>query len=67
MSPERGIDFRSLPEQQRFSEIERLGQHLMAEVGRVVPALPVSLVASAISAQASGACRASSSKARCSS
>ena len=45
---ERGIDFRSLPEQQRFSEIERLGQHLMAEVGRVVPALPVSLVASAI-------------------
>jgi glycerol-3-phosphate O-acyltransferase len=45
---ERGIDFRSLPEQQRFSEIERLGQHLMAEVGRVVPALPVTLVASAI-------------------
>jgi glycerol-3-phosphate O-acyltransferase len=45
---ERGIDFRSLPEQQRFSEIERLGHHLMAEVGRVVPALPVSLVASAI-------------------
>jgi glycerol-3-phosphate O-acyltransferase len=45
---ERGIDFRSLPEQQRFAEIERLGQHLMAEVGRVVPALPVSLVASAI-------------------
>jgi glycerol-3-phosphate O-acyltransferase len=45
---ERGIDFRSLPEQQRFAEIERLGQHLMAEVGRVVPALPVSLVASAM-------------------
>jgi glycerol-3-phosphate O-acyltransferase len=45
---ERGIDFRALPEQQRFSEIERLGQHLMAQVARVVPALPVSLVASAI-------------------
>ena len=45
---ERGVDIRSLPEQQRFAEIERLGVRLMAEVGRVVPALPVSLVASAI-------------------
>ncbi len=45
---ERGIDFRALAEEQRFAAIERLGQHLMAEVGRVVPALPVSLVASAI-------------------
>ena len=45
---ERGVDFRALPEEQRFAEIERLGQRLMREVGRVVPALPVSLVASAI-------------------
>ena len=45
---ERGIDLRALPEEQRFAEIERLGQRLMGEVGRVVPALPVSLVASAI-------------------
>lgn len=45
---ERGTDFRALPEQQRFAEIERLGQRLMAEVGRVVPALPVSLVATAM-------------------
>jgi glycerol-3-phosphate O-acyltransferase len=45
---ERGTDVRSLPEEQRFAEIERLGQRLMREVGRVVPALPVSLVASAI-------------------
>ena len=48
ISAARGIDFRALPEEQRFAEIERLGQHLMEEVGRVVPALPVSLVASAI-------------------
>lgn len=45
---ERGCDLRALPEGQRFAEIERLGQRLMTEVGRVVPALPVSLVASAI-------------------
>jgi len=44
----RSIDFRALPEAQRFAEIERLGQKLMEAVGRVVPALPVSLVASAI-------------------
>jgi glycerol-3-phosphate O-acyltransferase len=45
---ERGIDFRALPEQRRFAEIEALGLRLMHEVGRVVPALPVSLVATAI-------------------
>jgi glycerol-3-phosphate O-acyltransferase len=45
---ERGIDFRALPAEQRFAEIERLGNRLMHEVGRVVPALPVSLVATAI-------------------
>jgi len=41
----RGIDFRTLREPQRGAEIARLGGRLMAEVGRVVPALPVSLVA----------------------
>ena len=45
---ERGADLRLLPEQQRFAEIERLGQRLLREVGHVVPALPVSLVASAL-------------------
>jgi glycerol-3-phosphate O-acyltransferase len=45
---ERGVDFRALPETQRFAEIDQLGQRLMREVGHVVPALPVSLVASAI-------------------
>ncbi len=44
----RSIDFRALPEAQRFAEIERLGQKLMEVVGRVVPALPVPLVATAI-------------------
>ncbi|MBO0742576.1 MAG: 1-acyl-sn-glycerol-3-phosphate acyltransferase [Hyphomicrobiaceae bacterium] len=45
---ERGTDLRLLTEEHRFAEIERLGQHLLREVGRVVPALPVSLVASAL-------------------
>jgi glycerol-3-phosphate O-acyltransferase len=46
----RSIDFRALPESERFAEIERLGQKLMEAVGRVVPALPVSLVATAVQA-----------------
>ena len=45
---DRAIDFRSLAAEPRFAEIDRLGQRLMQEVGRVVPALPVSLVATAI-------------------
>ena len=42
------MDFRKLEKVQRFSEIEKLGTYLMKEVGRVVPALPVSLVSSAL-------------------
>lgn len=45
---ERGVDLRALPAEARFAEIERLGNRLMHEVGRVVPALPVSLVATAV-------------------
>jgi glycerol-3-phosphate O-acyltransferase len=45
---ERGIDFRGLDETRRFAEVERLGQMLMRKVGEVVPALPVSLVATII-------------------
>jgi glycerol-3-phosphate O-acyltransferase len=45
---DRALDLRSLAAEPRFVEIERLGQRLMQEVGRVVPALPVSLVATAI-------------------
>src|SRR5437762_11995453 len=40
-----GIDFRTLDEKRRFAEIERLGTVLMDKVGQVIPALPVSLVA----------------------
>jgi glycerol-3-phosphate O-acyltransferase len=45
---ERGVDLRALAPEPRFAEIGRLGNRLMYEVGRVVPALPVSLVATAI-------------------
>jgi glycerol-3-phosphate O-acyltransferase len=42
------IDFRELPEAERFAEVEKLGAKLMHAVGKVVPALPVSLVATAM-------------------
>jgi glycerol-3-phosphate O-acyltransferase len=42
---DQGVDFRTLDETRRFAQIERLGQKLMRKVGDVVPALPVSLVA----------------------
>jgi len=45
---EHGIDFRTLNENRRFAEVEQLGQMLMRKVGEVVPALPVSLVATVI-------------------
>lgn len=42
------IDFRTLAPEPRHAEIEKLGNKLMAAVGRVVPALPVSLVSTAM-------------------
>lgn len=45
---DRNIDFRTLTPEVRHAEIERLGNELMQAVGRVVPALPVSLVATAL-------------------
>jgi glycerol-3-phosphate O-acyltransferase len=45
---ERHVDFRTMPGDARHIEIERLGTQLMNAVGRVVPALPVSLVATAL-------------------
>jgi glycerol-3-phosphate O-acyltransferase len=45
---EGGVDFRILDPERRFAEVERLGHHLMQAVGRVVPALPVSLVATSL-------------------
>lgn len=43
-----GIDFRLLAPDARHTETEKLGNRLMQAVGRVVPALPVSLVATAM-------------------
>jgi len=45
---ENGFDFRTLPETTRNERIAELAAVLMAQVGRAVPALPVSLVASAV-------------------
>jgi glycerol-3-phosphate O-acyltransferase len=42
------IDFRTLAPGPRHAEIERLGIRLMDAVGRVIPALPVSLVSTAM-------------------
>ena len=42
----RGIDFRALDPPSRFEAVERLGGELLAAIARVVPVLPVSLVAS---------------------
>ncbi|ETW94100.1 MAG: hypothetical protein ETSY1_36300 [Candidatus Entotheonella factor] len=39
------IDFRTLSGEDRFTQVEALGQELMRAVGHVVPVLPVSLVA----------------------
>ena len=46
----RGLDinFSRLPPETRFAEVEKLGQHLMAKVERLVPVLPVALVAAAV-------------------
>ena len=44
----RKIDFRVLAAEPRRIEVERLGNELMEAVGRVVPALPVSLVSTAM-------------------
>jgi glycerol-3-phosphate O-acyltransferase len=41
----RGIDFRSLSDTERHREVERVAQAVMDTVARVIPVLPVSLVA----------------------
>ena len=45
---EAGIDFRLLAPDARHAATEKLGNRLMQAVGRVVPALPVSLVSTAM-------------------
>ena len=44
----RGVDFDHLDREQRHTEVAALGRHLMAEVGRLVPVLPVPLVAAVL-------------------
>jgi glycerol-3-phosphate O-acyltransferase len=43
----RGLVFRSMTREERFRRVEELAAVLMSSVGRVVPVLPVSLVATA--------------------
>jgi glycerol-3-phosphate O-acyltransferase len=44
----RGIDFDHLGREARQAEVAALGRHLMGEVGRLVPVLPVPLVATVL-------------------
>jgi glycerol-3-phosphate O-acyltransferase len=53
---ERGIDFRTLPREERYLEMETLAASLMRSVGNVVPVLPVSLVATALLRFPGGCC-----------
>ena len=46
---ERGLDFPRLSKDERFAQVGALARHLMERVGRLVPALPVPLVASVLS------------------
>jgi glycerol-3-phosphate O-acyltransferase len=42
---ERGIDFRKLAKEERYARVAELGDHLMQSVGKLIPVLPVPLVA----------------------
>ena len=43
----RGVDFRALPREEHSRRLEELARELMESVARVIPAVPVSLVATA--------------------
>ncbi len=45
---ENAVDFRNIEGEQRFAEVEKLGQRLMKSVGAAIPVLPTSLVASVL-------------------
>jgi glycerol-3-phosphate O-acyltransferase len=45
---ERSIDFRKLSKEDRSRAVAELGHHLMDEVGRLIPVLPVPLVATVL-------------------
>jgi glycerol-3-phosphate O-acyltransferase len=42
---EKHLNFRCMSDDQRHHEVERLGNHVMSEIGRVIPVTPVALVA----------------------
>ncbi len=44
-SAQRGIDIERLPKEARQAEVAALGRHLMEQVGRLIPVLPVPLLA----------------------
>lgn len=52
---ERDIDFRKLAKDDRIREVSALGRHLMDQVGRLIPVLPVPLVARVLLAVEAGA------------
>ncbi len=47
-SAARGIAFDRLPREPRQAEVAALGQHLMAQIGSLIPVLPVPLVATVL-------------------
>jgi glycerol-3-phosphate O-acyltransferase len=44
----RNVDFRKLNEARRFIEVETLGNMLMGQVAKIIPVLPVSLIATVL-------------------
>ena len=51
---QRGIDFRKLTKETRIVEVSALGRHLMDQIGRLIPVLPVPLVARVLLAAEDG-------------
>ena len=47
---ENGVRFPDLPDAQRKSQVTRVAEHLMQQIGQVIPVLPVSLVAALFTA-----------------
>ena len=52
---QRGMDFRKLTKEERVAEVSALGRHLMEHVGRLIPVLPVPLVARVLLSTSDGA------------
>ncbi|MEO8431816.1 MAG: 1-acyl-sn-glycerol-3-phosphate acyltransferase [Acidobacteriota bacterium] len=50
---ERGLDYRGLSKEERFAKVSALGDDLMGAIAKVIPVVPVSLVARAFSSEPS--------------